>query len=220
MPRRASAFPLAAAALALSAVAPAYGADAEGRFAVKGAGGARCAAFVEAREARNEAAITAYQSWMSGYLTAANRLSPETFDVVAWQGLPVLLAAIEGHCRRNPDLPFHAAIGALVTALARDRVAQRSELVRIPSGETTFVVYEETLRRVQKQLADRKLYTGRVDGKFGDGTRRAIEAYQKAENITVNGLPDQQTLFRLLRSADAAPPAAAPAPAPAQRPRR
>jgi hypothetical protein len=212
----------AAAALALAAAAPAYGADAEGRFAVKGAGGARCAVFVEAREARNEAALAAYQSWMSGYLTAANRLSPETFDMIAWQGVGVLLAAIEGHCRRNPDLPFHAAIGALVTALAPDRVTARSALVRIPAGETTLVIYEETLRRAQKQLADRKLYTGRVDGKFGDGTRRAIEAFQKSDNITVNGLPDQQTLFRLLRSAETAPPAAAPAPAPApaQRPRR
>ena len=213
MPRRASFVSLASAALALAAAAPAFGADADGRFAVKGAGGARCAAFVEAREARNEAAITAYQSWTSGYLTAANRLSPETFDMVAWQGLGVLLAAIEGHCRRNPDLPFHAAIGALVIALAPDRITARSELVRIPSGETTLVVYEETLRRTQKQLAQRKLYTGRIDGKFGDGTRRAVEAFQKAENITVSGLPDQQTLFRLLRSAEAAQPA------PAQRPR-
>jgi peptidoglycan hydrolase-like protein with peptidoglycan-binding domain len=96
--------------------------------------------------------------------------------------------------------------------------------VRITSGETTILVYEETLRRVQKQLADRKLYNSRIDGKFGDGTRRALEAFQKAENIAATGLPDQLTLFRLSRpasgAADVPPPAATPGPAQRPRPQR
>jgi hypothetical protein len=221
--RNPPALALALFALALLAAGPlARAADADGRFAVKGAGVTRCAAFVEAREKQRDTAIASYVNWMYGYITATNRSSPETFDLIAWEGAGVLLAALDAHCRKNPDLPFHVAIGALVNTLARDRIAARSELVRVTSGETTLIFYEETLRRMQKQLADRKFYNGKIDGRFGDGTRRALEAFQKSENIAVTGLPDQLTLLRLVRPAAAAetPPAArTPAPAPASSPR-
>ena len=38
----------------------------------------------------------------------------------------------------------------------------------------------------------------RIPGIFGPNTQRALESYQKQNGLTVTGLPDQVTLFKLL----------------------
>jgi len=53
------------------------------------------------------------------------------------------------------------------------------------------------LKRAQARLQEKGLYKGTPDGAFGDGTRKAFEAFQKQANIPVSGVPDQITLLRL-----------------------
>ena len=48
--------------------------------------------------------------------------------------------------------------------------------------------------RVQRQLAAAGYYRGEIDGIIGDGTRRAIRNYERANNLPVDGQIDDQLL--------------------------
>jgi len=48
--------------------------------------------------------------------------------------------------------------------------------------------------RVQRQLAAAGYYEGAIDGIVGEGTRRAIRSYQRANNMRVDGRIDDQLL--------------------------
>ena len=48
--------------------------------------------------------------------------------------------------------------------------------------------------QVQQQLAAGGYYHGEIDGIVGDGTRRAIRNYERANNLPVDGRIDDQLL--------------------------
>jgi hypothetical protein len=48
--------------------------------------------------------------------------------------------------------------------------------------------------QVQQQLAARGYYRGQIDGIVGDGTRRAIRNFERANNLPVDGQIDDQLL--------------------------
>jgi peptidoglycan hydrolase-like protein with peptidoglycan-binding domain len=43
----------------------------------------------------------------------------------------------------------------------------------------------EFVKKVQQALKDKGVYSGPIDGKYGPGTRDAISAFQKANNLHV-----------------------------------
>ena len=53
------------------------------------------------------------------------------------------------------------------------------------------------VRELQGLLAQRHLYSGPVDGTYGAPLKTAIEAYEKAEGLTVTGLATVALLQRL-----------------------
>ena len=70
----------------------------------------------------------------------------------------------------------------------------------------TSVSFAETLRlrdkgdnvaALQTGLAQLEYYTGKIDGIFGNGTLKAVKAFQKAEKLTVDGLVGKATQARL-----------------------
>ena len=48
--------------------------------------------------------------------------------------------------------------------------------------------------RVQERLARGGYYHGEIDGVIGDGTRRAIRSYERANGLRVDGRIDDQLL--------------------------
>ena len=50
---------------------------------------------------------------------------------------------------------------------------------------------------VQQQLAEAGYYRGEIDGVIGDGTRRAIRAYERANGLPVDGRIDENLLERM-----------------------
>jgi uncharacterized Ntn-hydrolase superfamily protein len=50
-----------------------------------------------------------------------------------------------------------------------------------------------TAKQIQVALKNAGYYTGIVDGKIGKQTRKAIKAFQKANNLRVNGRAGKQT---------------------------
>src|SRR5678815_1571286 len=82
----------------------------DGKFAIEGAGYATCAAFTEARNARSEAApnkpsdaYARFIGWIEGYLTAANRYTPDTFDLTPWQTAEVYGVIVGSYCEKHAD---------------------------------------------------------------------------------------------------------------------
>jgi hypothetical protein len=179
--------------------APALASDAAGSFAVKDVGLARCENFMEAVKTKDKGQIARYVGWLGGFLTATNQRVPETFDLTPWQNSRTLTAYLANHCGKNPDLRFGAAVVQLSAALHEDRLREKSDLVPIEHEGQTHYVYREALRRAQAVLADRGMYSGNMDGEFNEETRTALKAFQGEKALNETGLPDQETLFRLLQ---------------------
>lgn len=53
------------------------------------------------------------------------------------------------------------------------------------------------VKKVQKDLSDKGLYHGSVDGILGPATREAIREYQKSENLPSTGRLDEKTAGKL-----------------------
>jgi hypothetical protein len=185
-----------AAAVALSA-GPAGAADAEGRFAVKGAGGATCQDFVTAREQQDNR-FYYIGGWIEGYITGANRYEDGTYDIAPWQSLDLLIALIGNFCEGNPDRALHEVTAALVDRLKPRRMTQAEQRTAVGSGDQQVRVYPTILRRAQEALRRAGHYDGAIDGKYGPNTRGALRSYQQANGLEVTGLPDQRTLYNLL----------------------
>lgn len=177
--------------------AAAHAADAEKRFAIKGVGVAKCSTFVQAYDQRSNDGFL-FAGWLTGYITVLNQQVPETFDFAPWQSTDVLMLLMRDLCGQKPDEQFYRVAGGLVGLLGRDRLTTLSEPVEIQNKEHRTALPKEVVRRVQERLKALDLYKGGVDGSFGPGMQKAIETFQKQQKLTETGIPDQQTLVRLM----------------------
>ena len=176
--------------------AAAQAANEQGQFAVRGIGIQDCASFSKGYAERSQAAFV-FAGWLDGYISAINRLQPDTFDAAPWQLTDILMVLINNHCRGNPDQRLFTVVQSLVGFYGEQRLTTSSERVDAKVGDTTVSVYKEIMRRAQVALAREGVYTGTPDGVFGPQTKAAFEAFQEKANLTKSGLPDQQTLYRL-----------------------
>lgn len=71
----------------------------------------------------------------------------------------------------------------------------------IPEGKAsagaTAAASGDTIRQVQRKLAERGYRAGAADGVMGRATRAALMEFQRAENLAVTGRADRQTLTAL-----------------------
>lgn len=188
---------LAALALTLSVGRPGMAADAKGNFAIDGAGAQSCEAYLAARSKRNTD-YQLYAGWVDGYLTSANQYTKDTYDLTPWQTTPLLLAALAKHCEKNPAESFVVAINGMIQALRDDRLVNKSELVVVQAGGSGALVYKTVLERAQHKLAEKKLYSGPMDGVYTPTLRDALKNFQSTVGIKPSGIPDQPTLLKLL----------------------
>ena len=52
----------------------------------------------------------------------------------------------------------------------------------------------DLVRQMQEKLAEYGYYTGDIDGRFGNGTRRAVESFQYQHGLSVDGIAGRRTL--------------------------
>lgn len=193
-----AAWALAAALTAALGAVGARAADEKGAFAVKGAGAESCRDYLTARE-RSPAAQAVFLSWMEGYLTSVNELTPGAFDVSFWRERTLLAALLEVNCRADPELRFGMVVRAMAQALKRNPLAENSELIEARIGERGVPIYRATLRLVEEALVERGIEVGEVDGRWDDDARRGILEFQRGQpELLPTGLPDQATLAKLL----------------------
>ncbi|ARE84376.1 putative peptidoglycan binding domain protein [Roseovarius mucosus] len=172
-------------------------ADANGNYALRGAGSIPCSDYVTAI-ANDPAQAQVFVAWMAGYITARSRTAEDTFDVLPLISGADVAGLMRVVCVQNGDATFENAIDAALTLFAPARVKLDSPLLALEHNGRTISIREATLAEVQTALTGEGLYSSTVDGAFGPGTRTAIEQFQASRGLQVTGLPDADTLVALL----------------------
>jgi hypothetical protein len=183
-------------ALCVGLAAPVWAADAKGDFAIDGAGSKTCANFIEARTKKSTDYFL-FAGWIEGYVTGTNQYTKDTYDFTPWQSIDLLLVALGKYCEKNSAQPFIVAVTGMLSTLKADRLQSKSELVMMQfDGRGTFA-YRAVLEDVQRMLAARKEFNGKVDGNYSPELRDALMFYQSRSGLVKSGLPDQPTLLKL-----------------------
>lgn len=111
---------LAAAMLLPSSSPPGLAADAESMYKLRGLGAMSCSKYLEDR--RTDMAGTAvYADWFTGYLTAYNYLTPDTYDIAPEHNAAEILTFLDLHCAKNKDQLIGVAAAAFVKAVYEKR---------------------------------------------------------------------------------------------------
>src|SRR4051794_7645085 len=63
----------------------------------------------------------------------------------------------------------------------------------------------DEVKQIQQALQAKELYRGPIDGAFGGGTRAAVIAFQRAQNLSVDGRVGNQTWGALFGTSVQAP---------------
>jgi len=190
-----------AAALLLSQAGSAVStraADLNGNFAISGAGALACSDYVVSKT-DNPERYRAYLSWMSGFFTAYNAASPQTYDILPWHAPELIAAVVADQCREFPDKSFASAVLSVAKALEPQRLTLYSEKVTVENGSVNVRIYRTVLRRIQERLAEQGFFDGTVNGEPGAETVAALLAFQRKHDLKQTGLPDQFTLWRLFQ---------------------
>lgn len=184
--------------LMLLLAVPGHAADGNNRFALKGAGFLPCSVFVSEREKRSNVYFM-IGGWIEGYVSAHNKLTPNTYDVMSFENLELLLSVIDHHCKSRPGDRLYPVLNTLLTQLWPDRIKSEDSRIRITEGKRQAQLYRETVQRMQVKLTELGLYKGPVDGRYTEATQSAIIAFQSDQSLAETGFPDQTTLWRLFR---------------------
>ncbi len=179
--------------------AAAFAADKTGSFALKGAGFLRCQIFVTEREKKSNIYYM-IGGWVEGFISAHNKYVIDTYDVMSFESLELLLTVVQNHCQSNPNDRLYSVLNSMIIKVTPDRLRQDSPRIEIGEGKRKTILYRETIRRIQTRLAGRGLYKGRVDGVFTEDTKSALIAFQSDIGLETTGFPDHTTLWRLLRN--------------------
>lgn len=128
------------------------------------------------------------------HFSIAPRLDPKGIDGVIGDNTRVALATYKKVRALQPeddtlDAPLFDALG-----IAPQPSAEQP-------GEESIKDVQRALTRLSRDLALRvrpgKKRESAVDGKYGPDTERAIENFQRAAGLEVNGVPDEPTIERL-----------------------
>lgn len=187
-----------ATALALATSVPARAENASKQFAVEGSGRLDCATFIAARADKGSGEYQRLIGFVEGYLSAANRYEPSTFDLSPWHNAAAFDLILGKHCTDNPDALIVSVVQKMVGAFRPVRVAEFSPLVEVGAGENRAFVYQTILKRAQAALGARGLYRGDEDGVFSPEMRDALIAFQRSAKLYETGVPDPATLWTLL----------------------
>ena len=93
--------------------------DAKGNYVALGFGLESCQSFLQAR---SNGLDLPYRHWLTGYLTAVNKLTTETIDMRGTTDTDGMLWSLDQYCIKNRQHSFRRAVEALVKELYPKRV--------------------------------------------------------------------------------------------------
>lgn len=176
---------------------PAQAASNAGEFAAKGPGRTSCTAFVDAKT-RNAPEYGQFIAFVEGYITAANRYEPNTYDLAPWHNAGAFGAILEQHCKANAADTLAVVALKLAGAFNPIRLVDASPLIEVKEGEARAVLYAAILKRAQSELKKKGLLGIEPDGTFNPETRSALQTFQSQAKLPPTGVPDGVTLWFLL----------------------
>lgn len=180
------------------AVDNASAATTEGLFAARGIGAQTCEAIADPDEDQRDATIASLSVWISGYVSHANRATPDRFDVSPIVDNRVLAAMVTQFCAQNPNELIETVFASVLDMTALGGQSSASELIQLSNGEISTTLRANAMVNVQQALADLDLVSqSDVDGAYGPKTRDALSAFQEQRSLQVTGLPDPVTLLNL-----------------------
>jgi len=113
-----------------------------------------------------------------------------TLDTGRLDDMEARLARLEEKVMTGPQEATESGVEALAEEAASDEEEERLEpQVTVPETPTK--------RDIQISLKNAGYYDGEVDGKFGPKTKAAIEAFQDANNLVVDGKAGVNTWTKL-----------------------
>lgn len=183
-------------ALVLS-VEAALAADANGDFALEGAGLAKCERFSKSLS-EDSTEVLVFGGWMHGYLSGVNQYRPDTYDIATWPSQKQQLKYLGNFCAQHPDRRFFEAVAAMVIQMTPERLVVKESAIQI---DDSLRLYPSTIARIRDRLVEAGfLKNGSATGAaWGDTLQTAISEYQRQQGLEDTGLPDEATLLRLLR---------------------
>ena len=98
---------------------PGSSSDVKSNYVVLGFGGEPCNTFLQAR---SNGLDLPYRHWLTGYLTAVNKLTKDTVDIRGTTDIDGMLWLLEQYCIKNPQHSFSRAMESLVADLYPKRI--------------------------------------------------------------------------------------------------
>lgn len=169
-----------------------------GRFAVEGPGNLDCNAFIKARQDRSSPEYQRFIGYAEGYLSAANRYEPRTFDLSPWHNATAFDLIITGHCEDHGTDLFANVLQLMVSSFRPLRIAKFSPLLEVGDGQYKALVYEAILKRSQAALSQLGYYAGPENAQFTPELRESFLRFQRDRELVETGIPDAVTLWTLL----------------------
>jgi hypothetical protein len=93
-------------------VAPAHAADEDSNYVIWGVGQKSCHSYSEARSAGK---ADEYRNFVTGYLTAYNAISADTYNIAPNMDSDAILTWLDGHCDESKTTNFAEAMHQFVT---------------------------------------------------------------------------------------------------------
>ncbi len=117
--RRTTVYRLVSVLALLCMPIPGSSSDVQGNHVALGFGSETCQTFLQAE---SNGLDVAYRHWVTGYLTAVNKLSPHTVDIRGTTDIDGMLVRITRYCAQHPRHSFSRAVKALVKTLYPKRM--------------------------------------------------------------------------------------------------
>ncbi len=90
----------------------AFSADKNGRYWIYGVGRQTCETYLEARDNGGFSELS-YKNWISGYLTASNRLTSDNYNLLGDSDFQGALTWIDLYCKRHIKNTIYMAMANL-----------------------------------------------------------------------------------------------------------
>ena len=179
-----------------------FAADQQNKFSARGVGGERCETLVNIIGSRDDAKLSKHMpiflGWIDGYISYINRIEKNTYNAVPFISGPEILALITQQCEAQPNMTIEETVHHTVSVLAKYKIKQESQVVNVIIDNKSAYLYKETIFEIQHKLHELGFLKNPPDGSYNDTTIKAMQLFQKSQNIPESGLPTINTVIKLL----------------------
>jgi hypothetical protein len=137
--------------LLLGVICNADAKDLKGSFAIKGVGTLTCQMFLDAA-ASDAVILQQYAGYVTGYVSAFNELSNETFDLLPWQQLDTYMLLLLQQCKEKPQVTVGSAVSQIARYFKAKKIKVAAQTIEIKGAGIKLHFYPEVVRQIKTEL--------------------------------------------------------------------